>query len=171
MHSSLSHMDLVFFCNAVVGWWWWWFAYLCAGAAPSATALAPLPPGWDEHVDPITLRHFYVHTATNETTWYRPSPALHSVTAVPPPKEGAGVPPPPPPSSAHSTAKGTAAKPIPLPTGWEEAVDPVRRGVLDRERCMPVQILGVFRVCVFVYKCMHVFACVHFSGLCETNII
>ncbi len=71
--------------------------------APAVTTATPLPPGWVEHFDPSSQRHFYVKEATHESTWTRP----------------VVVPPAPPPRRTAPVASIPA-----LPLGWEEHVDP-----------------------------------------------
>jgi hypothetical protein len=91
------------------------------------TALPPLPAGWEEHVDPSTQRHFYVHSHTHESTWMRPS--IATPVAPAPTPTTATAPTPTPTATTAPTAVQAVHPPLlsslsALPSGWLEQVVP-----------------------------------------------
>ena len=93
------------------------------GLRPTGAAVTALPPGWEERMDPSTLRPYYVNHANHTTTWERPVVAGGTAPASP---AGLGRPLSNPPSPRmNSLAPGAAAAAVEaLPPGWEERTDP-----------------------------------------------
>ncbi|ESL08470.1 hypothetical protein TRSC58_03827 [Trypanosoma rangeli SC58] len=82
---------------------------------PMAPDTTPLPPFWEERLDPKSGRKFYVNHQTRETTWTHPLPA----PAIAPQKA----------QQSHTAIPmriGIAPTPGPraLPPFWEERIDP-----------------------------------------------